>query len=98
MAVVHGELGRRPLVGVDERFGHRHVEVLAATGALALVQRGEDAADREQAGRDVAVDVRALLGWRVPQARVELDASDLGLHHRRVRRAAATTSCRDPSR
>ena len=97
-AVVRGQLGRRPLVGVDEGFGHRHVEVLTAVRVLALVQGGEDAADREQAGGDVAVDVGALLGRRVAQARVELHPSDLGLHHRGVARVAATTSCRGPSR
>ena len=83
-SVVPGEIGRRPLVGVHERLGHRDVEVLATTGALALEQRGDDAAHREQPGGDVAVDVRALLRRRVAQPGVELDPPDLGLHHRRV--------------
>ena len=59
--------------------------MLAHAGAFALEQRGEDAAHREQPGSDVAVDVGALLGRRVAQPRVELDASHLGLHHRRER-------------
>ena len=41
--------------------------------------------DREQAGGDVTVDVRALFGRRLAQPGVELDATDLCLHHRRVR-------------
>src|SRR5690242_21576220 len=60
--LVTGELGGGPLVGVEQRLGHRDVEVLALTRPLAPEQRGDDAADRERSEeRRVGKECRSRL-------------------------------------
>ena len=85
VALAAGELDRGPLGGLQHHLGHRHVDVLTLTGAVALHERGEDADRRLQAR--VQVGVRHGLGARlgVQPPRGELHQPQLGVHHRGVR-------------
>ena len=85
-------LGRRVLVRRHEHLSHRHVDVLPGPRAVALVQRGEDADGRVDAGVHVRVRLRIVERFLVASTRDHLDPAHLGLDGRRVRGPVAPRS------
>ena len=73
------------LVDVEQSFGHRDVDELSATGALALHERGEQGCGGLHAGVHITVAERVIGVYTAAHVTLMLGEPRLGIHHRRIR-------------
>ncbi len=81
VGIIGCELDRGPLRGLQHHLGHRHIEMLALTGAAALQQRGEDAHCRVRPRVEIRVRDRLLTRLGTQLAGTELHQPQLGVQH-----------------